>query len=85
MLKEVLKEIDYADYISKSNIAIKLNKNEDLIEDAFSQLIRMGYIMEYHMNSCNSQCNGCAFANLCNKNPVKTVIITEKGKKLLNK
>ncbi|MCF6466570.1 FeoC-like transcriptional regulator [Clostridium sp. Cult2] len=85
MLKEVLFEINNSNYISKSNIASKLNKNENLIEDAFSQLIRMGYIKENDRNSCNSQCTGCSFASLCNKNTVKTVIITEKGEKLLNK
>lgn len=85
MLKEVLQEINHANYISKANIALKLNKSEALIEEAFSQLARMGYIKEDDMNSCNTQCNRCAFASLCNKVPVKTVIITEKGEKLLNR
>lgn len=70
-------------YISKSNIAHRLNKTEGLIEQALSQLIRMGYIIEYNGNNCNLQCKGCAYANSCNKTPIKTLKITEKGKRLL--
>ena len=86
MLREILKEINGSDYISKANIAIKLNINLGLIEDAFSQLVRMGYIKEDdNISNCVSECKGCAFAKTCNKSPVKTVTITEKGKKLLSK
>lgn len=87
MLKEVLKEIDKADYISKPNIAMKLNKSENLIEDAISQLIRMGYIKEddNNINNCDIGCGSCPYANSCNKIPVKSIIITEKGEKLLNR
>ena len=84
MLKEVLREIKNSDYISKANIAVKLNKSEDLIEDAFSQLMRMGYIKEdNNVNSCNFKCKGCPFANSCNKLPIKSIMITEKGNQLL--
>ena len=84
MLKEVLKEINDSDYISKNKIALKLNKSQDLIEDAFSQLIRMGYIKEdVNSNKCDFKCNGCAFSKLCNKLPVKSFIITDKGERLL--
>lgn len=86
MLKEVLREIKDSNYISKTNIAVKLNKSEDLIEDAFSQLLRMGYIKEdSNISSCNFKCKGCPFANSCNKFPIKSIMITEKGNQLLEK
>ena len=86
MLKEVLREINNSDYISKNNIAIKLNKSEDLIEDAFSQLIRMGYIEEDNSsNGCNLQCSSCPYANSCNTPLVKSITITKKGEKLLQR
>jgi len=84
LLKELLVEIKNSNYISKSNIAIKLNKPVELIEDGFQQLIRMGYISEEdNLNSCNSYCGSCPYAKTCNKMPVKTMKITEKGEKLL--
>ncbi|MBZ2175432.1 hypothetical protein K8M07_09255 [Schnuerera sp. xch1] len=85
MLKEILKEIKDKKYISKANIASKLNTNENVIEQAFYQLARMGYIEENNMNSCNYKCSSCSFASLCNKVPINTIIITKKGEKLLNK
>lgn len=85
MLKEVLKEIKNGNYISKTNIASKLNTSEDVIQQVFSQLNRMGYIKEDSTKSCNLKCKGCSFASLCNKIPINTVIITEKGEKLLCK
>jgi len=86
LLKEVLKEINDSDYISKANIAIKLNKTEGLIEDAFSQLTRMGYIKEDDgTNNCNIPCGNCPYAKSCNKVHVNTITITEKGQKLLQK
>ena len=85
MLKEVLREISNADYISKTSIASKLNKSEDLIEDAFFQLDRMGYIKEQdNINNCNLKCGNCPYSNSCNKAPIKSIIITEKGERLLN-
>lgn len=85
MLKNVLKEIKNEKYISKANIAKKLNTTESVIEQAFSELIRMGYIKEDSSKSCNSKCNGCSFASLCNRVPINTIIITEKGERLLDK
>ncbi|WP_236911779.1 FeoC-like transcriptional regulator [Clostridium sp. Cult1] len=87
MLREVLKEIKDADYISKSNIALKLNKSESLIEDAFSQLIRMGYIRQNDnsITNCDIGCGNCPYASSCNKTYIKSIIITERGKKLLNR
>ncbi len=86
MLKEIIKEVKNSNYISKPNIARKLNTSVELIEDAFTQLIRMGYIKEDNgPNSCNLQCGNCPYSKSCNKIPVKTITITEKGEKLLNK
>jgi len=84
LLKELLLEIKNSKYISKANIAIKLNKPVELIEDGFEQLIRMGYISEDGgLSNCSSACGSCPYANSCNKIPVKTMKITEKGEKLL--
>lgn len=86
MLKDVLKEISDSDYISKTNIAAKLNKSEGLIEEAFSQLNRMGYIKEGKtINSCNLKCSNCPYSNSCNNIPIKSITVTEKGKKLLGR
>lgn len=85
MLKEVLKEIRDSKYVSKPGIAKKLNTTEDVIEQVFSELNRMGYIKEDDTKGCNMKCKGCSFASLCNRVPINTVIITEKGKKLLDK
>ncbi|NLV76564.1 MAG: hypothetical protein GX023_06225 [Tissierellia bacterium] len=85
MLKEVLKEIYNSNYISKSNIARNLNIPEELVEEAFTQLARMGYIREDNgINDCNISCSKCPYANHCNKISVNSVTITEKGEKLLN-
>ncbi len=86
MLKELLVEIKNSNYISKANIAIKLNKPVELIEDGFSQLIRMGYISEENdLNTCNSNCGNCPYGKHCNKMPVKTINITDKGEEYLTK
>ncbi len=79
-------EIKNSNYISKSDIASKLKIDEQLVEDAFSQLNRMGYIKEdNNINSCNCKCSGCSLAKSCNKVPIKTISITKKGEKLLQK
>ena len=79
-------EINNSDYISKPNIALKLNKSEDLIDEAFSQLLRMEYIREDdNTNICSAGCGSCPYARSCNKTPVNTIMVTEKGKKLLKK
>ena len=84
MLKDILVEIKNSNYISKGNIASKLNKPIELIEDGFNQLIRMGYIkVNDNINNCNTLCGNCPYASSCNKIPVKTMKITQKGEKLL--
>ncbi len=84
MLRELLMEIQNSNYISKANMAVKFNKPVELIEDGFEQLIRMGYISEDHnLNNCNSYCGNCPYSKSCNKMPVKTIKITEKGERYL--
>lgn len=79
-------EIKNSNYISKTNIASKLKIDEKLVEDALYELSRMSYIKENNnINSCNLKCSGCSFAKSCNKFPIKTIIITEKGEKLLQR
>ena len=82
----MLREIYNSDYISKSSIAEKLDIPENLIEDAFFRLQGMGYIEEKgSISGCDYKCEGCAYANSCHSIPIKSIKITEKGKKLLNK
>jgi len=72
-------------YISKSKIAKKLNTTEDVVDQAFSQLYNMGYIKIENSKDCsNHKCSGCSFAAFCNKIPLNTIIITEKGEKILS-
>ena len=84
MLKNVLKEIDTAKIFSVSAIAKNLNTTEALIEEAIMQLIRMGYIDEDKSSStCETSCNSCSMSSMCNIMTLKTISITDKGKKLL--
>lgn len=86
MLKDVLKEINNSKYVSKAKMAVKLNKTEEVIEDVFSQLNRMGYIEEDQgVNNCTISCGNCPYARTCGKMPVNSIKITEKGLNLLRK
>lgn len=84
MLKEVLKEISVAKVFSISLISKNLNIGEPLVEEAVEQLSRMGYILE-DMGSptCETKCSGCTMSSMCNVVPLKTISITDKGKRLL--
>jgi predicted transcriptional regulator len=85
LLKDILRMIKNEKYISKSKIAKELNTTEAVIEQAFSQLYNMGYIKIQNSTDCSShKCSGCSFAAFCNKMPLNTIIITEKGEKILN-
>lgn len=86
MIKDVLKEISLAEVLDKGQIAKKLNITQALVEQAIEQLSRMGYVEE-DMGSppCESQCNSCPMATSCNTTPLKTLSITEKGEKTLDK
>ena len=83
MLKDILREINIARVFSISAIAKSLNTSESLVDEGVSQLNRMGYITE-DMGSptCETKCSGCSISN-CTTIPLKTLSITEKGKKLL--
>ena len=86
MLKDLLSAIKDSDYISKSNISERLNISEELVEEGFEQLIRMGYIKEDVRGvKCDIGCGGCPYAKSCDKVPIKTIKITEKGERLLAK
>ncbi len=86
MLKELLVEIKDADYISRSNISKKLKISEELVEDGFEQLTRMGYIKEDSSGiNCDVGCSICPYSKSCNELPIKTIMITEKGERLLAK
>lgn len=85
MLKNVLKEIRNSRVLDISLIAQDLNITEALVEESISQLERMGYVVE-DMGSytCETKCSSCKVSN-CNATPLKTLSITDKGEKLLNK
>lgn len=84
MLKNILKEISVARAYSPTDIAEKLDITEALVEEGISQLERMNYIIE-DMGSpnCETTCSKCPMASLCNTVKLRTINITEKGKKLL--
>ncbi len=86
MLKDLLSAINDSDYISRSNISERLKISEELVEEGFEQLIRMGYIKEDVRGvKCDIGCGGCPYAKSCDKVPIKTIKITEKGERLLAK
>ena len=86
MLKELLVVIKESNYIAKSKISKKLKISEELIEEGFEQLIRMGYIKEDVRGiKCDVGCRSCPYSKSCEKMPIKTIMITEKGEKLLTK
>ena len=85
MLKNVLREIYEARIYSPALIGKNLNVSENMIEELVAQLIRMGYISEdLGSPTCQSKCAGCSISS-CNTIPIKMIIVTEKGKSLLNR
>ncbi len=84
MLRELLKEINNADYVQKSTLAAKLDTAIPLVEGGFDELIRLGYLAENAGEDCmDLSCGRCPYASMCQKEPLKTWTITEKGKSLL--
>ena len=84
MLKNILKEISEARIFSKSLIAKNLDISEGMIDDLVNQLIRMGYVIEdLGSPTCESKCSGCSISS-CKTIPIRTLSITDKGKRLLN-
>lgn len=86
MLKDLLVEVNKADYLSKALLARNLGQPVALIEDGLTQLVRLGYLHEDEgLQNCDLPCGKCPYASMCNKTPVKTMAITEKGHKLLGR
>ncbi len=84
MLKELLIEINSADYVSKGLLADKLGQPISLIEHGFEQLVRLGYLSEdAGLNCYDLPCGKCPYVSMCQKEPLKTWAITPKGKSLL--
>lgn len=83
MLVDILREINNMDTFSKRKLAIKLNTSESMVEHLLNQLKRMGYIADEEIsdNFCDKKCAGCNIN--CSFNIINTLIITDKGKKLL--
>ncbi|KNF07228.1 FeoC like transcriptional regulator [Gottschalkia purinilytica] len=83
MLVDTLREISNMSAFSKKALASKMNTSEDVIEQVLEQLKRMKYISEENNEaSCSSGCKSCH--TTCSPNPINTLTITEKGRKLLN-
>jgi CRISPR/Cas system-associated exonuclease Cas4 (RecB family) len=84
MLKNVLKEISSSKVFSIPLIAKNLNIPEALVEETVKELSRMKYIIEdIGSPTCETKCSGCSMKSLCNIVPIKTISITDKGKKIL--
>ena len=86
MLKNVLKEIGQTNLYSPLVISRTLNISEEMVEEAVSQLIRMGYIIEDESSpTCETSCSKCPYSTSCNTVTVKTYSISAKGNILLKK
>lgn len=83
MLIDILREINNMKAFSKKALASKLNTSESMVEHLLIQLQRMGYVSEEKLPNdfCNKKCAGCNIN--CSLNIANTLIITDKGKKLL--
>lgn len=89
MLEAVLKEIKKNGYLAKTQIAAALGISPGLVEEAITQLINLGYLQVEKKNcspaSCHQKCAGCPLARQCGRElPFQTLVITEKGEKLLS-
>ncbi len=83
MLKELLKEIDQSKVYSKKTLANKLDTSENMVNEGLNHLMNMGYIENDIIGgSCNFKCAGCPIKT-CSLNPINALVITDKGKKLL--
>ncbi len=84
MLKKILKEIYNSRVFSIPLIAKNLNISESLVEEAVKELSRMEYIIEdLGSPTCETKCSGCSMKSFCKIVPIKTVSLTDKGRKLL--
>lgn len=87
MLLRTMIAIDEIGSYSKDRLAKNLGTSEAVVDDLISQLVRMGYIRQEDINmtkcrSCPSYKNGCLGAPF--GKPLNALIITEKGKQLIN-
>lgn len=82
MFKEVIQVISKSPYLSKKEMAKQLNIEENLIEQIFLDLIRMGYLKR---EVCDSSCHTCPVSNFCAKTDTKIEYweITPKGYQLI--
>ncbi len=82
MLKEIMKTISKSPYLSKKEISEKLDFQEGFLEQAFSDLLRMGYLEK---QVCDSSCGACPVSYYCSKNSttIEYWKITEKGYNLI--
>lgn len=84
MLKEIIKIISTSPYLSKREISEKFDFQESFLDQAFSDLLRMGYLEK---EVCDSSCNSCPVSHYCSKNntTIEYWKITEKGYSLIRK
>lgn len=83
MLKELLKEVSQSKAYSKKTLAQKLDISETMVDEGLYHLNRLGYIENDIIGgNCDFKCIGCPIQN-CSLNPINTLTITDKGKKLL--
>ncbi|MCK9526484.1 MAG: hypothetical protein M0R49_11245 [Limnochordia bacterium] len=87
MLKQLLLEIDRADYLSMSALAARLGQPIGLVEEGFAALVRMGYLAEQASltgPSCQDlPCGRCPYASMCQKDPLTMWSVTAKGRRIL--
>ena len=82
MFKEIIEILSKSPYLSKKEISKQLNIEENLVEQIFLDLIRMGYLKK---EVCDSSCNSCPISNFCAKTETKIDYwkITSKGYQLI--
>lgn len=80
MLKEILNIVRNEGYISRSQLAARLNTTSAVIDDALDRLDKMGYLTKEETGSdCSVTCAKCPFAKTCGKEIVTTFKLSEKG------
>jgi hypothetical protein len=84
LLKELLVEIDQADYVSKERLAVILGQSVSRIEDGLAELVRLGYLSQDNgLNCADLPCGKCPYVSMCHRDPLKTWEITDKGQRVL--
>lgn len=86
MLKELLGEVDRADYLSMSRLATQIGQPISLVEEGLEALVRLGYLAEEASSTCQDlPCGRCPYASMCAKDSLKTWSVTEKGRSFLDR